>query len=191
MYSGVFFLLFPPSTHFYLPLFPAGIKPSTRSSLRTSVASMLPWGLQGFSCLKSAVYTGTVWKQHRAPGTPPPTRFHALKPIKPPLSFSFSLDSAFALLFSLFVAPPSPGHWCQTDLLSAGACFCSCADEQMNARVGVSGSVLLFLLTLFHTRRVNVCLSPCNVHSFTSIPYSINKHLFNCGRKDKWKFRKS
>lgn len=79
LYSGVFLLLFTPTIHFYLPLFPARIKLSTLSSLRTSVASMLPWGLQGFSCLKSAVYTGTVWKQHGAPEHPRPP--HALKPI--------------------------------------------------------------------------------------------------------------
>lgn len=51
---------------------------------------------------------------------------------KPPLSFL--LYSAFAFFFPLFL-PPSLGHWCQTDLLCAGVCFCSsmpvciCTDE--------------------------------------------------------------
>lgn len=121
MYSGAFLLLFTPSTHFYLPLFPAGIKPSTPSSLRTSVASMLPWGLQGFSCLKSAVYTGTVWKQHRAPETPPPPLPPAFMPLNQssPPTPSFSLDSAFASF--LFVAPSLPGS-----LVSDRPAVCRC-----------------------------------------------------------------
>lgn len=114
-------LLGAPWEHLWLPCCPGGSRDSAVWSLRSTL------GLSGNS-------TGPL----------EPPRLHALKPIYPPPP-SFSLDSAFALLFSPLLPPPSLGHWCQTDLLCAGACFCSCADEQMNARVGVSSSFLLFL----------------------------------------------
>lgn len=49
--------------------------------------------------------------------------FMPLNQSKTPVSFL--LYSAFAFLSSSLFLPPSLGHWCQTDLLCAGVCFCS------------------------------------------------------------------
>lgn len=179
MYSGVFILLFTPTIHFYLPLFPARIKLSTLSSLRTSVASMLPWGLQGFSCLKSAVYTGTVWKQHGAPEHPLPPM--PLNQSKPPLSFL--LYSAFAFLYFF------PHLCCPLLLRVIGVRQTCCvqvhvfvpaflwADEQMNRTEQMNTFKRLqqhFILYfhVFHIQKVCICLLAC----FLS-PRSLAMHL--------------
>lgn len=72
---------------------------------------------------------------------------------KPPLSFL--LYFAFAFFFSLFL-PPSLGHWCQTDLLCAGVCFCSsmpvciCADECTCGCAAASPDVCFILCVCMH-----------------------------------------
>lgn len=175
---------------------------------------MLPWGLQGFSCLKSAVYTGTVWKQHGAPEHPLPPM--PLNQSKPPLSFL--LYSAFAFLYFFspsMLPPPSPGHWCQTDLLCAGACFCSSfsmcrwTDEQnrTDEHVQASAAAFYFIFPCFpytesmHLLTCLLSVSKISSHaSFIDFPFLtfyfeewrvcrniINKPFCYCKRSNTWK----
>lgn len=81
--------------------------------------------------------------------------FMPLNQSKPPLSFL--LYSAFAFFFLPLFLPPSLGHWCQTDLLCAGVCFCSsmpvciCTDECMCGCAAASQDVRFICC-------VNVCM---------------------------------
>lgn len=178
MYSGVFILLFTPTIHFYLPLFPARIKLSTLSSLRTSVASMLPWGLQGFSCLKSAVYTGTVWKQHGAPEHPLPPM--PLNQSKPPL-FLALLCFCFSIFFSHLCCPLllrviGVRQTCCVQVHAFVPAFL-CADEQMNAHASICSSILILYFHVFHIQKVCICfLSPRSLAMHLSL-ISLFKHF--------------
>lgn len=84
---------------------------------------------------------------------------------KPPLSFI--LYPAFCLFFPLFL-PPSLGHWCQTDLLCAGVCFCSsmpvciCTDECMCGCAAASQDVRFIWCVCMYVSMFSFLLHMCS-----------------------------
>lgn len=94
---------------------------------------------------------------------------------KPPLSFL--LYSAFAFFFLPLFLPPSLGHWCQTDLLCAGVCFCSsmpvciCTDECMCGCAAASQDVRFICCVNVCMYLYFWCLHMCSCMYQVSIPW--------------------
>ena len=105
---------------------------SHSSLLESSFWRWAPWEHLWLPCCPGGSRDSAVWSLWSTLGlsgnsmgplnTATPMPLNQSKPL-----LSFLLYSAFAFLyfFSSMLPPPSLGHWYQTDLLCAGACFCS------------------------------------------------------------------
>lgn len=151
---------FPTSFHSHNPLLPPTLPYSNQA-----FDSELPENICGFHAalgapgIQLSEVCGLHWdclETARGPWTPRPPM--PLNQSKPPLSFL--LCSAFAFLcffFPSMLPPPSPGHWCQTDLLCAGAWFCSGFSMCRWTDECTCSSIIILYSHVFHIQRVCIC----------------------------------